>query len=188
MISSKKELKEWLEYEHLNPKNLWEVVWMNEKQVIRKHQKLLRKTEYYLNTHKKFRSLWYRFRLSRCQLKHHLSIPPNTCGKGLHILHVGSILINKNAKVGENCAFHINTALVAGGNTNVAPVLGNHVIMGVGSSVVGGVTVADNVVIGAGAVVVKDVLESDISVGGVPAKKISNNSSTGWSAENRKKQ
>lgn len=187
-ITSKQDLREWLEYEKLNPKSLWDIVWVNEKQVIRKYQKLLRKTEYYLNTNKRIRSLLYRFRLSRYQRKYPLSISPNTCGKGLRIIHVGSILINGNAVVGENCSFHINTALVAGGNTDDTPTLGNNVIMGIGSTVVGGVTVADGVVIGAGAVVTRDVLEPNITVAGVPARKISDGSSAGWKPENRKKQ
>lgn len=185
-ITSKQDLREWLEYEKLNPVSLRDIIWVNEKQIIRKYQKILRKTEYYLNTKKRIRSFIYRFRLSRYQRKYPLSIPPNTCGKGLRIVHIGSILINQKVKVGENCSFHINTALVAGGNNDDTPVLGNNIVMGIGSTVVGGVTVADGVVIGAGAVVTKDVLESNITVAGVPAKKISNNSSESWKAENRK--
>ena len=46
--------------------------------------------------------------------------------------------------------------------------------------VLGNVTVADNVAIGANAVVNRDVLEENIAVAGVPAKKISNNGAIAW--------
>lgn len=42
----------------------------------------------------------------------------------------------------------------------------------------GGITIVDSVAIGANAVVNKDILEPDIAVGGVPARKISNNGAT----------
>ncbi len=78
----------------------------------------------------------------------------------------------------------MNTALVAGGRTNEAPILGNNVIIGVGAVLVGGIHVADNVAIGANAVVNKDVLEAGIAVAGVPAKKISDNGSQTWNKSN----
>lgn len=49
----------------------------------------------------------------------------------------------------------------------------------------GGVRIADNVAIGANAVVNKDVLENDVTVAGVPAKKISDKGRSGWAKEAR---
>ena len=53
-----------------------------------------------------------------------------------------------------------------------------HIYLGV--AVLGGITIADNVAIGAGAVVNKDILEKNVTVAGVPAKKISDNGSANW--------
>ena len=179
-INSKKELKEWIEYEKLKKKSIRDFIPMGEAYILRKHQLLLRKTEYYLNTKKIIRAMIYRMRLSVIQNKYSLHIPPNTCGKGLKIMHIGPILLNGRAIVGENCVFHINTALVAGGNNDDTPVLGNNVVLGIGSVVVGGIRIADNVAVGANAVVNKDVVESDITVAGVPAKKISDKGRSEW--------
>jgi serine O-acetyltransferase len=108
-----------------------------------------------------------------------LHIPINTCGKGLHIMHLGPILINGDVRTGENCVFHINTCIVAGGVRGV-PVLGNNIIMGVGSVILGNVSVADGVAVGANAVVTKSVDERDIAVAGIPAHKVSNNGKSSW--------
>ena len=95
-------------------------------------------------------------------------------------MHVGPILMNGNVQVGEDCTFHINTALVAGGTNDEVPTLGNGVIMGIGSVAVGGVAIADYVAIGANAVVNKSIDESNVTVAGIPAKKISDHGSEKW--------
>ena len=183
-INSKKDLKEWIEYEGLKRRSFRDFFPIGERHILKKHQLLLRKTEYYLNTRKIIRATLYRMRLSAIQNKYALHIPPNTCGKGLQIMHIGPILLNGRARVGENCALHINTALVAGGNNDETPVLGNNIVVGIGAVIVGGVTIADGVAIGANAVVNKDILDPNITVAGVPAKKISNNSRFDWNKMN----
>lgn len=181
-ITNKDQLKEWLDYElpFYGNGGLKYYFQLGEKAILRRHQILLRKMEFYLNTKKKIRALFCRALLSRMQTKYSLYIPPNVCGKGLRIMHLGPVLINGKSIVGENCKFHMNSALVAGGNTSEAPVLGDNVVVGYGAVVVGGVCIADYVAIGANAVVNKDVLETNIAVAGVPAKKISNNGSKTW--------
>ena len=47
--------------------------------------------------------------------------------------------------------------------------VGDNVEFGVGSSVIGGIRIANNVKIGAGAVVTKDILEEGVTVIGIPA-------------------
>lgn len=151
-----------------------------EKDILRKYQVLLRKEEYHFNTKHKLRSFIYHLKVNRLGNKYGLHIGVNTCGKGLKIMHLGSVLINDNARVGENCRFHINTALVAGGTNDYAPQLGNNIVIGVGATILGKVRIANGVAIGAGAVVNKDVFEENIAVAGVPAKKISNNGTFSW--------
>ncbi len=53
-----------------------------------KYVKLLRYTEYYKNTNKKFLFHLYRFRLSRLGLRLNVRIGLNMTGKGLCIMHL----------------------------------------------------------------------------------------------------
>ena len=184
-ITSKKELKEWLNYElPVYATGIRCFLPIGEGYILRKHQYLLRKAEYYTNTGKRIRMALCRMRLNMIQNKYCIHIPLNCCGKGLRIMHIGPILINGRAVIGENCKFHINTALVAGGTNHDTPVLGNNVVVGFGAVVVGGVRIADNVAIGANAVVNKDVLETSVTVAGVPAKKVSDKGSDAWGRKN----
>lgn len=116
-INSKAELKDWLKYElkRYGGGNRFRFILVSERDVIKRHQVLLRKTEYHINTHHKIRTALYKIRLNRMQNKYGLHIPPNVCSRGLKIMHLGSILLNGRCEVGEDCVFHINTALVAGG-------------------------------------------------------------------------
>lgn len=181
-IKSKSQLKEWLKYEksQYSSKGIRCIFPITENDLLCKHQIILRKTEYYLNSNKKILGSLYKIRLLRMQNRYALHIPVNTCGKGLKIMHVGPVLINRNAIVGENCAFHINTAVVASGPCDDVPTLGKSVILGVGAKVIGAVKIADNVAVGANAVVTKSITEEDIAVAGVPAKKISSNGRSQW--------
>lgn len=95
-------------------------------------------------------------------------------------MHVGPVLINQNAELGEDCALHINTAIVASGIDNSVPILEDRIVVGVGAVILGGVRIAKNVAIGANAVVNRDVIEENVAVAGVPAKKISNNGRLEW--------
>ena len=179
-------MKEWLNYELSRYNYKWwkALLVYGEGYIIGKYHILLRRYEYYLNTNKKIREKFYLLRLLRFQNKYSLHIPANCCSKGLRIMQLGPILINKNSVVGENCSFHINTALVAGGTNDYAPTLGKGIVVGVGAVILGGVHIADYTAIGANAVVNKDVTEKNIAVAGVPAKKISDNGALEW---NKKK-
>jgi serine O-acetyltransferase len=158
---------------------------ISEQAILRKHQVLLRKTEYYKNTNKRIRFIILKIRLTKMQNKYALHIPINTCGKGLKIMHIGPVLMNGKVTVGQDCSFHINTALVAGGTNDDVPCLGNRVVVGIGAVVLGGVTLADYIAIGANAVVNKSFDEQDIAIAGVPAKKVSNNGTTHWNVKNK---
>lgn len=181
-IMTKEQLHDWLKQElpRYRCSTVARILCVSETAILHRHQLLLRKTEYHTNTGHRARKMWYSFRLVQLQNRYSMHIPVNCCGKGLHIMHLGPILINSNAQLGECCSLHINTAIVAGGISNEAPVLGNRVVMGIGSVVVGDVHIADYTAIGANAVVCKDVTEENIAVAGVPAKKVSNSGAREW--------
>lgn len=97
-------------------------------------------------------------------------------GENVHLRGGGVILI------GDRCQIANNTIIVTGGH----PIdggqyygrsifgdirIGNNVWIGSGAIILPGVTIGENSVIAAGAVVTKDI-QSNVLVGGVPAKKI----------------
>lgn len=186
-INSKETLNDWLAYEKnlykvksIFKNNLLSMFRLSESAILFKHQVLLRKTEYYKNTNKRIRGHYYSAKLMRMRYKYALHIPLNCCGRGFRIMHLGPILINSKSTIGENCVMHMGASVVAGGTSNEAPNIGDNCVIGVGAVVLGGVKIANCVAVGANAVVNKDVLEENIAVAGVPAKKISNNGRMTW--------
>ncbi len=99
-----------------------------------------------------------------------IQIYAGTCGKGLHIWHYGSIIISGDASVGEDCTFHGQACIGNDGQNAAAPVIGNHVDIGVGAKIIGDVCIADRVRIGAGAVVTKSCQEEGATLVGIPAR------------------
>lgn len=183
-IRTRAQLKEWLQAE-LKPYRLrWHsFTSIYEADVLRRHVILLRKAEYHLNAGHRLAAVWYKLRLNRLQTRHSLHIPLNVCGKGFRLMHLGPVLINGKAALGPNCTLHINTSIVAGGTDDGVPTLGSGVVVGVGAVILGGVHIADNVAIGANAVVNRDVTEDNVTVAGVPARKISDHGRLDWNRQ-----
>lgn len=172
MIKNKTDLIEYLDADKraLGRKNrrpkLNDVIW--------KYEILLRKCEYYGNTGGLLNKIiggYYRYKKYKLGLLCGFSIPPNTVGKGLCIAHVGPIIINNKAKIGEFCKIHVGVNIGAdarrGGDV---PVIGNHVYIAPGAKIFGKVVVGDYVAIGANAVVNKSFPMSNVTIAGVPAK------------------
>lgn len=149
-----------------------------------KFQLALRRTEYFANQ-QGIKSLLYRplyiltkFYLHNIKLKLGFSIPINVFGPGLSIPHYGTIVVATRASVGKNCRLHEGVTIGATNGSNCAATIGNNVFIASGVKIIGEVTIADDVAIGANAVVVKSIEEPGTTWGGVPAKKISDNSSS----------
>jgi len=118
----------------------------------------------------KLTAYYWRRRKNDLGAKLGIIIYAGCCGKGLRIWHYGSTIISGDAKIGENCTFHGQACIGNDGNSNAAPVIGNHVDIGVGAKVIGDITIADDVRIGAGAVVTRSCLEKGATLVGIPAK------------------
>ena len=154
------------------------------KEVIR-FQQLLRKIEYYKNCKrslywKPYYAYLYR-KFQRQQIKLGFFISPNCFGPGLSIRHHGTLIVNPSAKIGSNC--RIYPCVVIGtqaGSSDSAPTIGNNVYIGPGAKIYGPITIADGIAIGANAVVNKSFLEKNITIAGVPARKVSNRGSRGF--------
>lgn len=178
MIQTRKDLKEYLLQDkqqlgihRLFPRPFTDEIW--------KYEILLRKYEYWYNQSgvlSKIPKAYYKFRFHQISVRLGIFIGPNCCGKGLSIAHINCIEINENARIGENLRIHEGVTVGASGGTD-APVIGDCVFLASGCKVMGKVSIASHCVVGSNAVVVKDVEEEGITVGGVPAKKISGNNS-----------
>lgn len=149
-----------------------------------RYQLVLRRAEYYTNCKK---SWIYRPLVLFFQIRHRIignkcgySIPLNTCGKGLSLAHIGTVIINGNAHIGEYCRIHADVNIgTAAGHGGDAPTIGNSVYIGPGAKLFGKIAIADGIAIGANAVVNKSFTDPYISIAGVPAHKISDKGSRG---------
>ena len=174
MISCKKDLFEYLEADKValgrkekKPKPM-DYVW--------KYEILLRKCEYYHNCKKGVMpKLWanvLKYRKNSLACKCGFTIPYNTIGKGLSIAHIGPIVISNKAKIGDYCRFQVGVNIGEDSRSSVAPIIGNNVYFGPGAKIFGGIRIGNGVAIGANAVVNKSFEENDISIAGIPARKI----------------
>ena len=179
MIKSKEDYKFYLECDRKalcitrqNPRFYSDEIW--------KFQRCLRRLEYYTNCRRnKILTIIQKFRFHRLSVKLGFSIPINVFGPGLAIVHYGCIVVSSGAKVGSNCRIHEGVTIGATNGSAKAATIGDNVFIGSGAKIIGDITISSNVAIAANAAVVKDVIcENGCTVGGVPAKIISNNDSS----------
>ncbi|MDK2916157.1 MAG: serine O-acetyltransferase [Euryarchaeota archaeon] len=177
MIRSREDYRYYLEADRvaLKIEGTWRDRFFND---IWRFQRLLRKLEYYMNCKQ---SLLWRPYILYLNLKHiylgrrlGFHIPPNVFGPGLSIAHVGTLIVNENVRVGENCRIHncVHLATQCGSN-DACPVIGDNVFIGPGVVMFGDIRIADGIVIGANSVVNTSFLEEGITIAGAPARKVS---------------
>lgn len=175
MIRTKKDLLEYLEADRLslgrknNKPVLSDVIW--------RFEILMRKYEYYYNNNSWLKYI-YGFLFRRKSLKLGYTIPINVCEKGLALVHYGTIVISDGAQIGENCRIHEGVCVGATNGSKKAAIIGKNVFIATGVKIIGEVSIANNVALAANAVVVNSIKEDGTTWGGIPAKKISNNSSS----------
>lgn len=102
-------------------------------------------------------------RLTNCEIYCEL-------GKNIKIFH-GGIIINDNAVIGNNVKFHGHNCIGNNGKNNKAPKIGDNVDIGVGSVIIGDISIASNIIIGANSIVTKSFDEDGITIMGNPAIK-----------------
>ena len=114
------------------------------------------------------RGLLYRALLLHYSYKYGFQIMPNTrIGKGLYIGHLGAVVVNGLAEIGDNCTLtHLVTIGQANrGDKKGCPKIGNMVWIGAGAVVVGKIVIGDNVLIAPNAYVNFDVPDNSIVTG-----------------------
>jgi serine O-acetyltransferase len=99
----------------------------------------------------------------------HIDLHPDAeIGPGLLIPHVGLVRVHGNTKIGADCAIHHVCTIGAGARPGGATI-GDHVLIGCHSSVIGQVTIGDGAVIAPNTLVISDVPAGATAMG-VPAR------------------
>ena len=151
-------------------------------------EKLLRKSEFYINCKNSFfwkpYIAWLRYRCIKKGRKLGFEIPPNVFGPGLGIAHIGTLIVNPNVKVGTNCHIHslvyiATQATGFAGESKDCPTIGNNVFIGPNTTIVGEIELADDIAIGANSYVATSFTERGITIAVVPARKVSTRGSKG---------
>lgn len=179
MIQDKKDLKEFLAYERAlyfgGENSSWLQAWLLRSKFYRIWQYLwtLRHAEYHKNRNTlwdKAAFIWYHRRKYVLGNRLGFEIPENCFEKGLLIYHIAPIVVNEDARIGENCHVTGNFCVGNTGAGTKSPVLGKNVTAGWGCSVIGDIRIADGVTIGAGSVVTRTIKQYGATVAGVPGK------------------
>jgi serine O-acetyltransferase len=97
--------------------------------------------------------------------------PAATIGTGFFIDHGMGVVIGETAEVGDYVTLFQGVTLGGTGKERGKrhPTLGNHVVVGAGAKILGGIKIGDNVKIGANSVVLKNVPPNSTVIG-VPAR------------------
>jgi serine O-acetyltransferase len=97
--------------------------------------------------------------------------PSARIGTGFFIDHGMGVVIGETAEIGDYVTLFQGVTLGGTGKERGKrhPTLGNHVVVGAGAKILGGITIGDNVKIGANSVVLKSV-SANSTVIGVPAR------------------
>ena len=97
--------------------------------------------------------------------------PAAKIGKGFFIDHGMGVVIGETAEIGDDVTLFQGVTLGGTGKERGKrhPTLGNHVVVGAGAKILGGIKVGDNVKVGANSVVLKSV-PSNSTVTGVPGR------------------
>lgn len=97
--------------------------------------------------------------------------PAAEIGRGFFIDHGMGVVIGETSEIGENCLLYQGVTLGGTGKEKGKrhPTLGNNVVVGAGTKILGAITVGNNVILGANSVILKSVPDNSICVG-VPGR------------------
>lgn len=85
--------------------------------------------------------------------------------------HALGCVIHPNAIIGNNCKILHGVTIGGKASCKHLPIIGDNVLIGANSVIIGAVRIGNNSIIGAGSVVTHDVMDNEV-VAGNPAKKI----------------
>ena len=98
--------------------------------------------------------------------------PGAKIGKRLFIDHGMGIVIGETAEIGDDCTIYHQVTLGGTGKdiNKRHPTIGNNVMIGAGTKILGPIRIGNNIKIGAGSIVLKECLGENMTLVGVPAK------------------
>jgi len=98
--------------------------------------------------------------------------PAADIGKSFFIDHGVGVVIGETVKIGNNCILFQNVTLGGTGKHTGKrhPTIGNNVLIGVGATLLGPITVGDNAKIGADTFVIMKNIPSNCTIVGAPGK------------------
>lgn len=174
MIRTKQELKQVIAYEKkLYPNSVLDYLTCNQRVYNWRYIRLLRNSEYHYNNRAfvlhKILYVIYSRRKNRLGARLGIQIWENSFQKGLVIHHNGNIVVNREAKIGENCQLHGDNCIGNNGNAAGSPCIGSNIDIGVGAKIIGSILLADGIKVGANAVVVKSCNVAKSTLVGIPA-------------------
>ena len=153
----------------------------------------LRYTEYVMNCHPNLlfgviKKIFIIRHLRICN-KYGWTIPPNVFGSGLSIVHVGTIVVSPLAKIGKNCRIHVgvNIGNAISHGVSGTPEIGDNTYIGPGAKIFGDIVIGNNTAIGANAVVNKSFPDGNCTIAGIPARRISDNTSESYIGKEKDK-
>lgn len=111
---------------------------------------------------------WHMYMTRYFGRKTGFQIPRYTCGFGLKIHHWGYIIVNKDARIGDNCDIYPGVVIGQTSEKKV-PIIGNNCFIGLDSKIIGDIKIGNNVIIAPNAVVTKS-FPDNVVIGGIPAK------------------
>jgi serine O-acetyltransferase len=157
LIKSKDDLKEYIEIDRIASKrkkrkyiSLSDVIW--------RYQVHMRKAEYYTNCGKgvidKINLRYHKLIYNILGIILNYSIPLNTCGKGLYLTHIGTIVISQYSRLGDFCTINVDVCIGKQPyGDKKAATLGNNIYISPGVKIFGDIKLANGIAIGANSVV-----------------------------------
>ena len=115
-----------------------------------RYTKILRKTKYYKENRKAIRYMFNRLKLIYYTEKYGYCISYSTeIGKGFYLGHLGNIVVNYQAKIGNNVnlAQGVTIGMANGGKHKGVPIISDNVWIGANSTIVGGIVIGEDVMI-----------------------------------------
>lgn len=174
MIQSKVDLVRYLESDRIalnrktkKPHFFGDEIW--------RFQIALRKFEYYSNVSVfggAFFRLYWHLQHKFWGLLLGFTIPINVIDEGLCLYHYGYVVIGNYAKIGKWCEIHAGVNIGQNKSPEETPEIGDCCFIGPGAKLFGKIKLGNNIAIGANSVVNKSFEENNITIAGIPAKKI----------------
>lgn len=133
-----------------------------------KYTKTLRQVKYFKSKGNFLLYIFYRLKLDYLSFKYGFQIPYSiSVGKGLYIGHFGRVIVNGEAKLGNNINLSpgVTIGMTNRGKKKGVPAIGDNVWIGTNAIIVGGINIGNDVLIAPNSFVNFDVPDHSIVIG-----------------------